>query len=92
MGRSADLNFSGKTWAEMVNILGSYKSKIYYHIVQWKPPMMDQVKCNTDEASKGNLGESAIRMCFRDMNGDIIYAQAKRIGFATNIEAEVKAI
>ncbi|KAH0712321.1 hypothetical protein KY289_008280 [Solanum tuberosum] len=55
MGRNTNLNFSGKTTAEIVNI-GSYKPKIYYHIVQWKPPMMDQLKCNTDGASKGNHG------------------------------------
>ncbi|KAH0730385.1 hypothetical protein KY290_001417 [Solanum tuberosum] len=53
-GRNAGLNLFGKNWLETVNILGNYKPKIYYHIVQWNPPRSDQLKCNTDGASKGN--------------------------------------
>lgn len=50
------------------------------------------MKCNTNEASNENPGESAYGFCIKDRHGDPIYAQAKGIGIATNIEAEARAI
>lgn len=41
---------------------------------------------------KGNLGESANGFCIRDDKWDLIYAQEKRIGITTNMEAEERAV
>ncbi|KAK4726527.1 hypothetical protein R3W88_031444 [Solanum pinnatisectum] len=54
--------------------------------------MEGQLNYNTDGASKENPGESAYGFCFRDKHGDLIYAQAKGIGIATNIKEEARAI
>ncbi|KAK4717905.1 hypothetical protein R3W88_016243 [Solanum pinnatisectum] len=82
----------GNSWPNIVNILGNHKPRLYHHIVQWKFPREGQLKCNTDGASKGNPGESAYGFCFKDKHGDLIYAQAKGIAIATNIEVEARAI
>lgn len=44
-----------------------------------------KIKCNTDGASKGNLGEGSYGFCIRDNKGDLIYAQPKGVGIVTNI-------
>ncbi|KAK4716559.1 hypothetical protein R3W88_014897 [Solanum pinnatisectum] len=90
--KSTDIKVTGRSGLDIVKILGAHKPRIYHHIVQWKLPEARLLKCNTDGASKGNPGESAYGFCFRDSNGDLIHAQAKRIGFATDIEAEARAI
>ncbi|KAK6773985.1 hypothetical protein RDI58_029224 [Solanum bulbocastanum] len=82
----------GNSWPDIVNILGNHKPRLYHHIVQWKFPKEGQLKCNTDGARKKYPGESAYGLCFRDKHGDLIYAQAKGIGIAINIEAEARAI
>ena len=65
-----------------MKIIGAYKPRIYYQIVQWKLPKEDQSKCSTDGASKGNSGESVYDFCIRNRIGDLIYAQADKIGIA----------
>jgi len=55
-------------------------------------PERDKVKCNTDGACRGNLGNSALAFCVRDDVGDLIYATARGIGIATNTEAKAMAI
>ncbi|KAK4733429.1 hypothetical protein R3W88_007690 [Solanum pinnatisectum] len=63
MGRSVEVKVTGKSWSEMITILGTYKPRLYYYIVKWKPPDVGQVKCNTNGASKGNPGETAYGFC-----------------------------
>ncbi|XP_060195025.1 uncharacterized protein LOC132625763 [Lycium barbarum] len=48
-------------------------------------------KCNTN-VSQGNPGLSSYAFCIRDDRGDHIYAQAKNIGIAANMEAETVAV
>lgn len=78
--KNLSFNLIGKTWSEVVNILGFYKSKIYYHNVERKAPNIDQVKCK----KAGVL--------FQRHDEDIRSAQAKEIGLDTNIEAEPTTI
>uniref|UniRef100_M1AL57 RNase H family protein n=1 Tax=Solanum tuberosum TaxID=4113 RepID=M1AL57_SOLTU len=79
-------------WTEMVDTLQRYKPTLYYHIVSWRPPEEGWITCNTDGASKGNPGQSAYGFCIRNIEGDLIHAEAESIGLATNMEAEVHAI
>lgn len=46
--KNLSFNLIGKTWSEVVNILGFNKSKIYYHNVERKAPNIDQVKCKKE--------------------------------------------
>lgn len=55
-------------------------------------PQKGWVKCNTDDAGKGNPGESSYGFCIRDSSGDLLYAEAKSIVVATNMKAESMAI
>ncbi|WMV49324.1 hypothetical protein MTR67_042709 [Solanum verrucosum] len=80
------------SWREVIFRLTQYKPKIHVLSVTWTPPEDHQVKCSTDGASRGNPGMSSIGFCIRDTRGDLIYALAKGIGIATNIEAETIAI
>lgn len=82
----------GKSWPDIVKILGNHKPRIYHHIVQWKFPGEGQLKYNIDGASKGNTRESAYGFYIRDRQEDLIYAQAKEMGIAKKIEAEARAI
>ncbi|XP_059289911.1 uncharacterized protein LOC132043439 [Lycium ferocissimum] len=45
-----------------------------------------------DGASQGNPGLSAYAFCISDDRGDLLYAQAKKLGIATNMEAETATI
>lgn len=65
---------------------------IYHYLVYWKLPKRGTIKCNIDGVSKGNPGDSACGICFRNWEGDIIYAQAEQLGIITNMEVEVSAI
>ncbi|XP_070036867.1 uncharacterized protein LOC142166468 [Nicotiana tabacum] len=42
--------------------------------VLWEFPTADRIKVNTDGASRGNLGRSAIGFVMRNEEGDVIYA------------------
>lgn len=50
------------------------------------------MKVNTDGASRGYPGRSAIGYCVRNDAGDMIYALGREINEATNTEAETIAI
>ncbi|KAK4739460.1 hypothetical protein R3W88_003157 [Solanum pinnatisectum] len=81
-----------ETWPQIITKLKEYKPKIHHHYVQWKKPGRNKVKCNTDGAARGNPGASSISFVVRDEEGDLIYARAKGIGIATNMEAEALAL
>ncbi|KAH0709944.1 hypothetical protein KY284_011371 [Solanum tuberosum] len=55
-------------------------------------PEKGKVKCNTDGACRGNPGDSSYGFCLRNDVGNLIYAEAKRIGHGANIQAEALAI
>ncbi|KAK4729361.1 hypothetical protein R3W88_022349 [Solanum pinnatisectum] len=42
--------------------------------------------------SRGNPGESTYSFCVRNSDGNLIHAEAQRIGRATSMEAKVRAI
>ncbi|XP_075083282.1 uncharacterized protein LOC142167029 [Nicotiana tabacum] len=60
--------------------------------VTWQLPYEGWFKCNTDGASRGNLGTSSYGFCMRDCAGNVVYAKAEVIGETTNIVAEAEAI
>ncbi|XP_049392478.1 uncharacterized protein LOC125856869 [Solanum stenotomum] len=70
--------------------MGSYKPKLHYFSVIWKPPDIIRIKCNTDGASRGNSSLSSFGYCLRDSRGDILFAKSR--GIATNMEPECLAI
>jgi len=53
---------------------------------------MDKVVINTDGASQGNPGPSAIGATIRDEHGRLLATISRRIGRTTNNQAEYKAI
>ncbi|XP_060190462.1 uncharacterized protein LOC132619635 [Lycium barbarum] len=68
------------------------KARVKVTQVRWNLPPLGWCACNTDGASRGNPGRSAYGFCLRDAEGNLLYAQAEEIGYATNIEAEIVAI
>uniref|UniRef100_A0A0V0HK02 Putative ovule protein n=1 Tax=Solanum chacoense TaxID=4108 RepID=A0A0V0HK02_SOLCH len=56
-----------QNWPHLVEKLQNYKPKMYHHSVVWQRPRRDRVKCNTDGASKGNLGDSSFGFCIRNL-------------------------
>jgi ribonuclease HI len=51
-----------------------------------------RVIINADGASRGNPGPAAIGATIKDENGDLIEGISRRIGIATNNQAEYRAI
>lgn len=47
---------------------------------------------NTDGASRGNPGEAAIGLVIQNEEGQILFRGGKRLGIATNNEAEYSAV
>ncbi|KAH0778130.1 hypothetical protein KY290_004557 [Solanum tuberosum] len=86
------IEMRGQNWEEMIRRLNANKSRLYHCIVRWDAPHEDVIKCNTDGASKGNLGISAYGYCLRNSNDDLIHAAAENIGITTNVEAEMRVI
>ncbi|KAH0776582.1 hypothetical protein KY290_007993 [Solanum tuberosum] len=77
---------------ELILNLTSYKPKLHFLSVTWRPPEAHQVKCNTYGACRGNPGKSSYGFYIRDSRGYLIYAKAKGLGLATNQEVEAMAI
>ncbi|XP_060216562.1 uncharacterized protein LOC132644039 [Lycium barbarum] len=78
-------------WPSVVDLLTNYKLKLHYRKVRWKTPQ-HVLKRNTDESSQGNPGLSSYGFCIRNDRGNLVYAQAKQIGIASNMMAETAAI
>lgn len=53
---------------------------------------MEWYKCNTDGASRGNLGRGSYGFCVRNHQGDLIHAESSYIRNCSNTIAEAKAI
>ncbi|KAL3337562.1 hypothetical protein AABB24_029946 [Solanum stoloniferum] len=54
--------------------------------------MEETYKYNSDEASKGNPGQSAGGFCIRDCKGEFIFAATYDLGIRTRLEAETSAM
>jgi ribonuclease HI len=57
--------------------------------VVWNPPLVNFVKCNIDEASKGNPGDASCGGIFRDSNSDFLLCFAEPLGFESSYIAEL---
>ena len=53
---------------------------------------MGCLKCNTNGCSKENLGLSALEICIRNNESDLVYAELKKIGEFSAIEEEIRAV
>lgn len=65
---------------------------LHYHSVKWNFPPTEWFKCNIDGASRGNPGEIFYGFCIKDSEGDLIYAEDKPKGVATNMGTETMAM
>ncbi len=54
--------------------------------------MLRKARIYTDGASRGNPGEAAIGVAIEDDEGDVVASISRRIGLATNNEAEYAAV
>lgn len=71
--------------------MDDYTPVIRCKVVKWIKPMVGY-KCNSDGASKGNPGPSSGAYCIRDVEGNFVYAEVKRMEDNNNLKAEIKAI
>lgn len=53
---------------------------------------MKKLIINTDGASRGNPGEAAVGLVIQNEEGQVIYSGGKKLGKATNNEAEYLAV
>lgn len=63
-------------WGEVVELISSYRPKLYFLKVKWEVPVNGGLVCNTDGASRGNPGPSAYGFCIRNSEGNLVYAEA----------------
>lgn len=66
--------------------------KLKYTKVMWDCPSPGWIKVNTDGASRGNPGRSAIGYVLRNEEGDLTYGYGREVQEGTNSEAEAQAI
>lgn len=92
--RRKNFRYAPYKWESIVGAIYNYSHPVRITKVSWIPPDTGWIKINTDGASRGNPGRSSWGFCARDLNGDIIQAQAKDIEdpMTTNIQAEAMAI
>lgn len=79
-------------WHDLITMMENYKPRLKVDRVLWEFPSAGGLTVNTDGASRGNPGRSAIGYCIRDEQGDIVLAVGKEIQETTNTVAEAVAI
>ncbi|WMV30097.1 hypothetical protein MTR67_023482 [Solanum verrucosum] len=79
-------------WPQLVQHFEQYRPLIKSQVVIWRKPEIGWLKCNTDGACRGNLGERSAAFCIRDADGNLVYAEAKRLWITNSIQAEARAI
>ncbi|XP_019229533.1 PREDICTED: uncharacterized protein LOC109210559 [Nicotiana attenuata] len=79
-------------WSDLLMMMENYTPRLKYYKVILEFPQQGWIKVNTDGASRGNPGRSAIGNCFRDEAGEVRYAMGKEIAEGSNNEAEAVAI
>ncbi|PHT86634.1 hypothetical protein T459_08740 [Capsicum annuum] len=60
-------------------------------VVIRKAPNIEIFKCNSDGASRSNSGPNSGAYCVRNENGNLIFAEGRRLEDGYNINAEVVA-
>ncbi|PHT36883.1 hypothetical protein CQW23_24583 [Capsicum baccatum] len=83
---------TGSNWDDLVAKSGRYKPRLYRYVVKWKLPKPGRMKCNTDEAAKGNPGQAFYGFVLKRDDGSFIYAQAGKLGITTNMVEKITAI
>lgn len=71
-----------------MDLLNNYRPKLYFKKVIWRPKQGGWVVCNTNGASKGNLGNSVYGYYIRNEEGNMLYAKAYDIGLSINMKTE----
>lgn len=66
-------------WPIIVKMIKSYTSTFLCQGIRWNFPERRYYKCNSNGASKSNLGPSASAFCIRDDEGKIIFVDNRRI-------------
>ncbi|XP_060200474.1 uncharacterized protein LOC132628729 [Lycium barbarum] len=79
-------------WHDILKILEHFVPTLQVTKVMWKFPSEGIWKCNTDGATRGNPGTSSFAFCVRNSSGDLIHAEARRMGEGTNTESEAQAL
>ncbi|XP_060196277.1 uncharacterized protein LOC132625704 [Lycium barbarum] len=92
MVRNSSITQVPHRWEELIRMREEGTNRLKIIKVVWKFPPSGWLLCNTDGASRGNPGRSAYGFCLRNIDGNLIYAQAADIGITTNTNAEVMAI
>ncbi|KAK6802984.1 hypothetical protein RDI58_000768 [Solanum bulbocastanum] len=67
------------SWPDISSRIGSYKPKLHYLSITWKPLDIMRIKCNIDGANRGNSGLSSFGYCLRDSRGDLLFAKSRGI-------------
>ncbi|KAK4718156.1 hypothetical protein R3W88_016494 [Solanum pinnatisectum] len=86
------LKYLPKQWPLIVQFLEVYTPLISHKVVAWEKPQRDTFKCSCDGLSKGNPGPSTIGFCIRDWEGNLRYAEARKLTESTSLIAEAGAI
>ncbi|XP_060200379.1 uncharacterized protein LOC132628633 [Lycium barbarum] len=81
-----------KSVPQIMQMIETYKPHIVSKIVRWNLPMPGWFKCNSEGASRGNLGPSSVAFCIRDSEGDLMHAAARIISDGSNLVAEAMAL
>ncbi|XP_019250979.1 PREDICTED: uncharacterized protein LOC109229885 [Nicotiana attenuata] len=79
-------------WHDLLSMMENYTPRLKVDKVLLEFPGEGWLKVNTDGASRGNPGRSAVGYCVKDENGDIVFAAGKEIHETTETEAEAMAI
>ncbi|XP_060190574.1 uncharacterized protein LOC132619802 [Lycium barbarum] len=85
-------NIGTQDWPQMVQFIEEYRPHNRIRLELWKCPHEGCFKCNTDEASRDNLGLCSAAFCVRNERGDLMEAGARKLQDTTNIVAEASAI
>lgn len=80
------------SWSMMVKYFEEYTPSLNCKIVYRKPPAMGTYKCNLDGASKENPGPSSGAFCVRDGEGNLVYAECRRMEDGSNLMAEMTTL
>lgn len=79
-------------WNGLLQVIKSYKPKLFHYPVRWTFPNPNWTKGNIDSACRGNPGISVYGFCLRDQYGNLVYVEVREIGHRTSMEAESMAM
>uniref|UniRef100_M1CNL3 Non-LTR retroelement reverse transcriptase n=1 Tax=Solanum tuberosum TaxID=4113 RepID=M1CNL3_SOLTU len=86
------INVIPNQWPQLVQYFEQYRPLIKSQVVIWRKPEIGWLKCNIDGACRGNPGERSAAFCIRDVDGNLVYVEAKRLWITNSIHAEARAI